>query len=84
MTMTQKARARAKELINQMTLEEELGLIVETADAVERLGIPKYYHGNEALHGVVRPGKFTVFPQAIALGAMFDDTFLETIADAME
>lgn len=83
MTMTQKARARAKELVNQMTLEEELRLIVETADAVERLGIPKYYHGNEALHGVVRPGKFTVFPQAIAFGAMFDDTFLETIADAI-
>ena len=75
--------ARADSLVRQMTLEEKLQLIVETAEPVERLGIPKYYHGNEALHGVVRPGKFTVFPQAIAFGAMFDDTLLETIADAI-
>ena len=81
--MTDKARARAKALVEKLTLEEKLSLIVETADAVERLGIPKYYHGNEALHGIVRPGKFTVFPQAIAFGAMFDDTFLETIAKAI-
>ncbi len=74
---------RADSLVRQMTLEEKLRLIVETADAVERLGIPKYYHGNEALHGVVRPGKFTVFPQAIAFGAMFDDELLEKIADAI-
>ncbi len=30
----------------------------------------KYNHGNEALHGIVRPGKFTVFPQAIAFGLL--------------
>ncbi len=74
---------RARALVEQMTIEEKLSLIVETAEAVERLGIPKYYHGNEALHGVVRPGKFTVFPQAIAFGAMFDDAFLERIAEAI-
>ena len=76
-------RRRAEELVSLMTLEEKLNIIVETSEAIERLGIPKYYHGNEALHGVVRPGRFTVFPQAIALGAMFDDTFLEEIADAI-
>jgi len=75
--------ARADALVKKLTLEEKLSLIVETAEPVERLGIPKYYHGNEALHGVVRPGKFTVFPQAIALGAMFDDKLLEKIADAV-
>ena len=74
---------RADTLVRQLTLEEKLSLIVETAEAVERLGIPKYYHGNEALHGVVRPGRFTVFPQAIAFGAMFDDALLEKIADAI-
>ncbi len=83
MKTTPEIYARADALVNQMTLEEKLSQIVETAEAVERLGIPKYYHGNEALHGVVRPGKFTVFPQAIAFGAMFDDTLLEKIADAV-
>ena len=83
MKTTPQVRARARALVAQMTTEEKLRLIVETAEAVERLGIPKYYHGNEALHGVVRPGRFTVFPQAIAFGAMFDDAFLETIATAI-
>lgn len=40
-------------------------------------------HGNEALHGVVRPGRFTVFPQAIALGATFVDALIEEIASAI-
>ena len=74
---------RAAALTEQMTTEEKLNVIVETSEAMDRLGIPKYYHGNEALHGVVRPGRYTVFPQAIALGAMFDDGFLEEIADAI-
>lgn len=83
MKTTKHVRERAAALVRQMTTEEKLRLMVETAEAVERLGIPKYYHGNEALHGVVRPGRFTVFPQAIAFGAMFDDAFLETIAQAI-
>lgn len=70
-------------LIKQMRLEEKLDIIIETSPENQRLGIPKYYHGNEALHGVVRPGRFTVFPQAIALGAMFDDELLQKIADAI-
>ena len=83
MKTTPEVRARAEELVRRMTTDEKLNIIVETSRAIERLGIPKYYHGNEALHGVVRPGHFTVFPQAIALGAMFDDSLLETVADAI-
>ena len=83
MKTTSAVYERADALVRQLTLEEKCSLIVETAEAIERLGIPKYYHGNEALHGVVRPGRATVFPQAIAFGAMFDDAFLETIADAI-
>ncbi len=83
MKTTEKIKKRADELVAQMTLKEKLNVIIETSPENERLGIPKYYHGNEALHGVVRPGKFTVFPQAIAFGAMFDDELLEKIADAI-
>lgn len=43
-----------------------------TSPGISRLDIPKYYHGNEALHGVVRPGRFTVFPQAIGLAATWN------------
>ena len=41
--------------------------------AIERLGIPAYDWWNEALHGVARAGKATVFPQAIGLAATFDN-----------
>lgn len=74
---------RAEELIGKMTVREKVNIVLETSPANERLGIPKYYHGNEALHGIVRPGTYTVFPQAIALGAMFDDVLLQVIADAI-
>ena len=39
---------------------------------IERLGIPPYNWWNEALHGVARAGRATVFPQAIGLAATFD------------
>ena len=68
---------RVQDLMARMTLKEKIAVIIETSPANERLGIPKYNHGNEALHGVVRPGKYTVFPQAIALGATFDDALIE-------
>ncbi|MBR4961526.1 MAG: glycoside hydrolase family 3 C-terminal domain-containing protein [Clostridia bacterium] len=74
---------RVEDLMARMTLREKLAILIETSPANERLGIPKYNHGNEALHGIVRPGTYTVFPQAIALGATFDDTLIEEIADAI-
>ena len=83
MKTTKQIYDRADALVRQMTTAEKLNVIVETAEAITRLGIPKYCHGNEALHGVVRPGRFTVFPQAIALGALFDDALMQRIADAI-
>lgn len=73
---------RVTDLMSRMTRKEKLMIIIETSPANEKLGIPKYYHGNEALHGIVRPGKFTVFPQAIALGSSFDEKLIHDIADA--
>lgn len=80
---TKSFEERAADLLSRMTLEEKLNILIETSEANERLGIPKYYHGNEALHGVVRPGRYTVFPQAIAFGAMFDPALMEEITDAI-
>ncbi len=74
---------RVDDLLGRMTIKEKLAIIIETSPANERLGIPKYNHGNEALHGVVRPGKFTVFPQAIGLGSTFDVALIEEIAEAI-
>lgn len=76
-------RARAKELVSRMTLEEKVSQTLHSAEAVERLGIKAYNWWNEALHGVARAGTATVFPQAIGLAATFDEDFIEEIADAI-
>ena len=64
--------ARVKALLNLLTLEEKISLLGFKSKAVERLGIPAYNWWNEALHGVARAGKATVFPQAIAMAASFN------------
>ena len=63
---------RAKDLLSRMTLEEKIIQMQNTAKAIERLDIPEYDWWNEALHGVARAGKATVFPQAIGMAASFD------------
>lgn len=57
--------------------------MVHAAPAIERLGVKAYNWWNEALHGVARAGVATVFPQAIGLGATFNEDLLEEIADAI-
>src|SRR5712671_3097109 len=63
---------RAVALVARMTLEEKVGQMVNDAPAIARLGIPAYDWWSEALHGVARAGRATVFPQAIGLGATWD------------
>ena len=75
------AKARAKELVSRMTPEEKASQLRYDAPAIERLGIPAYNWWNEALHGVARAGTATVFPQAIALAAMFDEDMQENISN---
>ena len=64
---------RAQLLLNQLTLDEKLGMMEHRNPAVERLGIPTYSWWNEALHGVARDGFATVYPMPTALAATFDD-----------
>ena len=77
------AKKYAEELVSRMTVEERAGQLRFDAAAIERLGIPAFNWWNEALHGIARGGTATVFPQAIGMAAMFDDAFLEQIADAI-
>ena len=79
--MNKETMKRAKELVSQMTIEEKCSQMLYHAAAIERLGIPRYNWWNEALHGVARAGDATVFPQAIGLGATFDEELVQTIGD---
>ena len=74
---------RILDLLHRMTLEEKVSMMTHNAPAIPRLGIDKFYHGNEALHGIVRPGKFTVFPQAIGMAATWNPDLLYRITTAI-
>jgi beta-glucosidase len=69
----QPLNARVNDLIKQLSLEEKAQQMLDQSPAITRLGIPAYSWWNEALHGVGRSAPATVFPQAIGLGATFDD-----------
>ena len=75
------AEAKARALVDQMTLREKASQLRFDSPAIERLGIPAYNWWNEALHGVARGGTATSFPQAIGLAAMFDDALVEKLGD---
>ncbi|MBQ2565804.1 MAG: glycoside hydrolase family 3 C-terminal domain-containing protein [Bacteroidales bacterium] len=74
---------RVADLLGRMTVDEKIDLMRSTSPANPRLGIDKYYHGNEALHGVVRPGRFTVFPQAIGLASSWDPDLMLKVSTAI-
>ena len=75
--------ARVQALLDAMTVEEKMGQLVMNAPGIERLGILPYDWWNEALHGVARSGRATVFPQTIGLAATFDDELLFQVATAI-
>ncbi|MBO6045803.1 MAG: glycoside hydrolase family 3 C-terminal domain-containing protein [Bacteroidales bacterium] len=72
---------KAVDLISQMTLDEKISMMMNSTPGVERLGIKPYDWWNEALHGVARNGRATVFPEPIGLGATFDPELVKKIGD---
>ncbi|UBM61222.1 glycoside hydrolase family 3 C-terminal domain-containing protein [Candidatus Sulfidibacterium hydrothermale] len=74
---------RVDDLLGRLTLKEKTSLLLYKNPAIPRLGIPAYVWWNEALHGVARAGKATVFPQSIGLAATFDTALLHKVAVAI-
>ncbi len=74
---------RVQDLVSRMTTEEKIAQLNYDAPGIERLGVPAYNWWNEALHGVARAGKATVFPQAIGMAATFDEGLIHRIATAI-
>lgn len=74
---------RLEDLLHNLSIEEKIRQLSNSAPAIERLGIPAYNYWNEALHGVARNGQATVFPQGIGIAATWDQNLVFRIADAI-
>jgi beta-glucosidase len=70
---------RASLLIDCMTLEEKASQLLNESPAINNLGIEQYNWWSEALHGVARSAKATVFPQAIGMAATFDTKLMHQV-----
>ena len=75
-----KLSVRVDDLVGRLTIDEKISQMMDVAPAIERLGIPAYNWWNECLHGVARSGLATVFPQAIGLGATWDEDLIYRVS----
>jgi beta-glucosidase len=73
---------RIDDLIERLTLDERLAMLHQHAPAVPRVGLAAFRTGTEALHGVAWLGEATVFPQAVGLGATWDEELVRAVAQA--
>jgi beta-glucosidase len=74
---------RVDDLISRMTIEEKASQMVDAASALPKLNVPQYGWWSEALHGVARAGKATVFPQAIGMAATFNPDLIQEVSSAI-
>ncbi|KQV14699.1 MULTISPECIES: glycoside hydrolase family 3 protein [unclassified Kitasatospora] len=76
-------RKRVDDLLERLTVDERLAMLHQYAPAVPRLGVDPFRTGSEALHGVAWLGVATVFPQAVGLGASWDEDLVRRVAEAV-
>ena len=74
---------RVDDLMQRLTLKEKVSLMQDVSPAIDRLGVPQFQWWNEALHGVGRNGKATVFPITTAMAASWNDQLLEQVFSAV-
>ncbi len=74
---------RVDDLLGRLTLDERIAMLHQFGPAVDRLGIAAFRTGQEALHGVAWMGPATVFPQAVGLGATWNDDLVRRVGEAV-
>jgi beta-glucosidase len=73
---------RAEDLLGRLTLDERVAMLHQYAPEIPRLGLASFRTGTEALHGVGWLGPATTFPQAVGLGATWDEDLIHAVATA--
>lgn len=73
---------RVEDLLSRLTPEERMALLHQYAPELPRLGVASFRTGTEALHGVAWLGPATTFPQAVGLGATWDEELVRAVATA--
>jgi beta-glucosidase len=74
---------RVDDLLGRLTLDERIAMLHQFAPAVPRLGVGAFRTGQEALHGVAWMGQATVFPQAVGLGATWNEELVRRVGEAV-
>ncbi|WP_404189291.1 glycoside hydrolase family 3 C-terminal domain-containing protein [Streptomyces tauricus] len=74
---------RIDDLLSRLTLDERVAMLHQFGPAVERLGVTAFRTGQEALHGVAWMGPATVFPQAVGLGATWNEELVRRVGEAV-
>ena len=74
---------RVQDLLARMTPDEKVSQLRNEAAAIPRLEIRANNFWSEALHGVARNGRATIFPQAIGLAATWDTDLIRWVASAI-
>lgn len=74
---------RIDDLLQRLGPDEKVAFLHQFAPAVDRLGVAAFRTGQEALHGVAWMGPATVFPQAVGLGATWNDDLVRRVGEAV-
>ncbi|SHH37558.1 glycoside hydrolase family 3 protein [Streptomyces sp. 3214.6] len=74
---------RVEDLLSRLTLEERIAMLHQYSPAIPRLGVAEFRTGTETLHGVSWLGEATTFPQAVGLGATWDENLVREVAAAI-
>ena len=74
---------RVEDLLFRLTPQERIAMLHQYSPAVPRLGLAEFRTGTETLHGVAWLGPATTFPQAVGLGATWDEDLIREVAEAV-
>ena len=77
-------KKRLDDMLELMSVEEKISQLGNGGPAIERLNLPAYNHGGEALHGVMDfSTNTTSFPSPIGLGSTWNTKLIHRMANAI-